>query len=157
MAISAQNWEIDHSPDYGKDAAPGDQEDKTEIDPRLQQIVEQMFRKCYREADYKPAIGIAIEARRLDVVEEGINLAGQRSRDSKGKARDSDDKDDTAINLMEYVLEIAMVEVQEISLREKVPLRCARACKILDVADAYSFYVCLSNSSSPFPRPTTFR
>ena len=123
MSISARNWEIDHSPDHGKDTAPGDQaERKTDIDPRLQQIVEQMFRKCYREADYKPAIGIAIEARRLDVVEEGINLAGQRSRHSKGKARDSDDdEDDTAIDLMEYVLEIAMVEVQEISLREKVP------------------------------------
>jgi len=85
--------------------------------------VERMFRKCYEEEDYKPAIGIAIEARRLDVVEEGIRLAGQRSKERRGKAKEVVEEKDIAVDLMEYVLEIAMVEVQEISLRERVCLQ----------------------------------
>jgi 26S proteasome regulatory subunit N2 len=86
------------------------------IDPRLQDIVERMFRKCYDEEDYRPAIGIAIEARRLDVVEDGIKLAGRRS---KGKQTEGQEKD-MAVDLMDYILDIAMSEVQEISLRERV-------------------------------------
>ncbi|PWW75040.1 26S proteasome regulatory complex, non-ATPase subcomplex, Rpn2/Psmd1 subunit [Tuber magnatum] len=89
-------------------------------DPRLQDIVERMFRKCYETEDYKPAIGIAIEARRLDVVEEGINLASWRSKDKKGKERSSEEEKDGGVELMEYVLEISMNVVQEIGLREKL-------------------------------------
>ena len=89
-------------------------------DPRLQDIVERMFRKCYETEDYKPAIGIAIEARRLDVVEEGINLASRRSKDRKGKEKSSEEEKDGGVELMEYVLEISMNVVQEIGLREKV-------------------------------------
>ena len=89
-------------------------------DPRLQDIVERMFRKCYETEDYKPAIGIAIEARRLDVVEEGINLASRRSKDRKGKEKSCEEEKDGGVELMEYVLEISMNVVQEIGLREKV-------------------------------------
>ncbi|PUU77052.1 armadillo-type protein [Tuber borchii] len=89
-------------------------------DPRLQDIVERMFRKCYETEDYKPAIGIAIEARRLDVVEEGINLASRRSKDKKGKEKSSEEEKDGGVELMEYVLEISMNVVQEIGLREKL-------------------------------------
>ncbi len=91
-----------------------------EIDPRLQDLVEQLFRKCYAEEDYKPAIGIAIEARRLDVVEEGIRLAAKRSSQRKGKDPESGEDKDQGVELMEYVLEITMGVVQEIKLREKV-------------------------------------
>lgn len=94
-------------------------------DPRLQDIVERMFRKCYETEDYKPAIGIAIEARRLDVVEEGIKLASQRSQNRKGKEITGEEEKDGGVELMEYVLEITMSVVQEIGLREKV---CASIC-----------------------------
>jgi 26S proteasome regulatory subunit N2 len=87
------------------------------MDPRLQDIVNRMFGKCYEEADYKPAIGIAIESRRLDVVEEGIRLANMRHQKKLGA---SDPEKDGGVALMEYVLDIAMEEVQELSLRERV-------------------------------------
>lgn len=90
------------------------------VDPRLQDIVERMFRKCYETEDYKPAIGIAIEARRLDVVEEGIKLASQRSKERKGKVKEGEDEKDGGVELMDYVLDITMGVVQEIGLREKV-------------------------------------
>lgn len=91
------------------------------IDPRLEDVVERLFRKCFETEDYRPAIGIAIEARRLDVVEEGIKLASARHQKAgKGKqTSDAVDKDQ-GVELMEYVLEIAMSVVQEITLRNKV-------------------------------------
>lgn len=99
---------------------PAKKETLETVDPRLQDIVERMFRKCYETEDYKPAIGIAIEARRLDVVEEGIKLASQRSRERKGKVKEVEDEKDGGVELMDYVLDITMGVVQEIGLREKV-------------------------------------
>lgn len=79
-----------------------------------------MFRRCYAEGDYKPAIGIAIECRRLDVVEEGIKLAEARSKEGKGKALVKEGEKEQSVELMEYVLDITMGIVQDISLRERV-------------------------------------
>ena len=91
------------------------------IDPRLEDIVERLFRKCFETEDYRPAIGIAIEARRLDVVEEGIKIASERSRKaSKGKQVADGPERDGGVELMEYVLEISMGVVQEITLRNQV-------------------------------------
>ena len=49
---------------------------QNKIDPRKIKIVEQVFEYCYQTSDFKQAIGIAIECRRLDRVEEAIKLAG---------------------------------------------------------------------------------
>lgn len=97
-----------------------------------------MFRKCYEEEDYKPAIGIAIEAKRLDVVEEGIKLAG--SRHQKLVAAGDTRETDMAVELMEYVLDIAMVEVEEISLRESVGIRAwiMQRCANIVIASPYA-------------------
>ena len=121
-----------------------------QIDPRLEDIVERLFRKCFETEDYRPAIGIAIEARRLDVVEEGIKLASMRSKkQGKGKATDGPERDQ-GVELMEYVLEIAMTVVQEIILRNKV-------CFSLDPQHVHRS---LTNSSAspatggPFPCTT---
>ena len=46
------------------------------MDPRKIQIVEQVFAFCFRTGDFKHAIGIAIECRRLDRVEDAIKLSG---------------------------------------------------------------------------------
>lgn len=85
------------------------------MDSRLQDIVERMFNKCFEAEDYRPALGIAIEARRLDVVERGITLAGQKG---KGKAKQGE-KDDSE-SLIQYVLDIAMHVVQERTFRRQV-------------------------------------
>jgi len=104
------------------------------IDPRLEDVVERLFRSCFETKDYRPAIGIAIEARRLDVVEEGIRLAGERSKKAgKGKQTNDGAEKDQGVELMEYVLEIAMSVVQEITLRNKV-------CLMPIVTDCYAYF-----------------
>lgn len=42
------------------------------IDPRLTAVVERMFERCYASGEFKQALGIALEARRLDQVTECI-------------------------------------------------------------------------------------
>ncbi|KAK0245602.1 armadillo-type protein [Armillaria nabsnona] len=39
------------------------------IDPRLQDIIEGIFSRCIEDGEFKQAIGIALESRRLDVIE----------------------------------------------------------------------------------------
>ncbi|KAF9022936.1 26S proteasome regulatory complex non-ATPase subcomplex Rpn2/Psmd1 subunit [Hymenopellis radicata] len=38
------------------------------VDPRLQNIIEGIFSRCIEDGEYKQAIGIALESRRLDVI-----------------------------------------------------------------------------------------
>lgn len=47
-------------------------EDKVEIHPRMSYVVEQMFERCYANREFKEAIGISIEARRIDKLEDAI-------------------------------------------------------------------------------------
>jgi hypothetical protein len=41
---------------------------QVKIDPRLERVVMDMFERCFKEGDFKPALGIALEARRPDKV-----------------------------------------------------------------------------------------
>ena len=45
------------------------------IDSRIENILEQMFQRCYNDNCYEQAIGIALDTRRLDKVEETISYA----------------------------------------------------------------------------------
>lgn len=45
------------------------------VDSRLEDIVNRMFQKCFEEKKFKQVIGIAIETRRLDIVEKAILTA----------------------------------------------------------------------------------
>ncbi|GFY82599.1 26S proteasome regulatory complex, non-ATPase subcomplex, Rpn2/Psmd1 subunit [Actinidia rufa] len=47
-------------------------DDVAEMDPRLEAIVEKMLDKCILDGRYQQAIGMAIECRRLDKLEEAI-------------------------------------------------------------------------------------
>ncbi|KAJ3779110.1 D-isomer specific 2-hydroxyacid dehydrogenase [Lentinula raphanica] len=38
------------------------------VDPRLQRIIENIFTRCISEGEYKQAVGIALESRRLDII-----------------------------------------------------------------------------------------
>ncbi|KAM7461904.1 hypothetical protein LguiA_030025 [Lonicera macranthoides] len=53
-------------------AAESNDEAAANIDPRLEAIVERMLDKCILDGRYQQAIGMAIECRRLDKLEEGI-------------------------------------------------------------------------------------
>lgn len=58
-------------------AAGGGAQDEAaeEMDPRMEGIVERMFERCYTDGEYTQAMGIALEAHRLDKVEETIQKA----------------------------------------------------------------------------------
>lgn len=45
------------------------------MDPRLEAIVNRMFARCWQEGAWRQALGVALEARRLDVVEETLRRA----------------------------------------------------------------------------------
>ncbi len=47
-------------------------EDKIMIDPKLEAVVNKMFERCIRQGEYTQAIGLGIECRRTDVVEQAL-------------------------------------------------------------------------------------
>jgi 26S proteasome regulatory subunit N2 len=66
---------------------------------------------------YRHVVGIAIEARNLDVLKAAI-VRANHDRDKSAAAKQGDNaKED---DLMEYVLELCMSVVQERSLRNEV-------------------------------------
>jgi 26S proteasome regulatory subunit N2 len=71
------------------------------IDKRLEDVVQRMFQRCFDDKEYKQAIGIALEALRLDVVETAI---------LKGSAKD----------LLPYVQDAALNIIQNLEFRNKV-------------------------------------
>ena len=42
------------------------------IDPKLESIVNRMFKRCFEDREYKQAIGIALETRRNDILQKAI-------------------------------------------------------------------------------------
>lgn len=51
------------------------------IDPRLEAIVNRMFQRCVDDGQYRQALGLALETRRMDIFEESImksdDISGQ--------------------------------------------------------------------------------
>ena len=43
-----------------------------EIDPRMEAIVNRKFEQCFDEGKYKQAMGIALETKRIDMVQASI-------------------------------------------------------------------------------------
>ncbi|PSN34480.1 26S proteasome non-ATPase regulatory subunit 1 [Blattella germanica] len=43
-----------------------------EIDPRLEAIVDRMFQRCLDDSQYRQALGLALETRRMDIFEKAI-------------------------------------------------------------------------------------
>lgn len=53
------------------------------IDPRLEAIVNRMFQRCLDDGQYRQALGLALETRRMDIFEESImksdDIAGKKT------------------------------------------------------------------------------
>ena len=82
---------------YQADAAPG----KDTVDVRLRSVVERMFKKCFDDKEFRQAIGVALECRRLDIVEAAI-------------------KQGEPAELLQYTLDVSTTLVQNIGFRNKV-------------------------------------
>lgn len=81
---------------------------------QLQAVIEQLFERCFQEKRYRQVIGIAVEARNLDIIRRVIQRASQDEKKQNGEATRRGEE------LMEYVLDICMSVVQERGLRNEV-------------------------------------
>lgn len=82
----------------------------------LQRVIERLFASCLDQGCYRQVVGIAIEARNLEVLRRVIK---QASEDEK-KCKPQDGAQGPAEELMEYVLSICMDIVQERSFRTEI-------------------------------------
>ncbi|ORZ39808.1 armadillo-type protein [Catenaria anguillulae PL171] len=71
------------------------------IDKALEEVVERMFKRCFADGEFRQAIGIALEARRLDVIQDSIKMGASGE-------------------LLQYVLECALNVVQHRGFRNQV-------------------------------------
>lgn len=86
------------------------------IQKQLHSIIEQLFERCFREGRYRQVVGIAVEARNLDVLRRVI----LRATEDEKKRRHGENSVGQTDELMEYVLDICMGVVQERGLRNEV-------------------------------------
>lgn len=89
---------------------------KRGVQRQLQAVIERLFEECFRQKRYRQVIGIAIEAKSLDVLRMAILRASDdEKQQQQGEFRRSEE-------LMEYVLDICMGIVQERAFRNEVRL-----------------------------------
>lgn len=89
-----------HQDNYARGESPS-KVSTSKQDVRLSLVVERMLHRCYADREYKQAIGIALEAKRLDILTATIDQS----------------KDD---NLLIYVLETSIDVVQDLKFRDDV-------------------------------------
>ncbi|CAJ2499635.1 Uu.00g024880.m01.CDS01 [Anthostomella pinea] len=92
-----------------------------ELDTRraIDSVIERLFESCLREGRYQQVVGIAVEAKRLDVVNKVIQRADDDHKRTKGKTA-QDDVMGPAEELMDYCLGICMDVVQERAFRDDI-------------------------------------
>lgn len=52
------------------------------IDPKMEAIIEQMFHRCYSDGCFEQAIGVALDTRRIDKVDEVLGVAISSGKES---------------------------------------------------------------------------
>lgn len=82
----------------GTESAPGE----NPIDPRLEAIVNRMFQRCLDDGQYRQALGLALETRRMDIFEASITQS-----------------DDVA-GMLSYAFQVAMSLIQNRGFRNTV-------------------------------------
>ncbi|KAI9371960.1 armadillo-type protein [Aspergillus egyptiacus] len=88
---------------------------KRGVQGQLQAVIERLFEQCFIQKRYRQVIGIAIEAKNMDVLRKTIIRASEDEKKHNGESRQSEE-------LMEYVLDICMGIVQERSFRNELIL-----------------------------------
>jgi 26S proteasome regulatory subunit N2 len=87
------------------------------IQEQLHKIINQLFERCFRDGRYRQVVGIAVEARNLEVLRRAILRATEDERKENKAGGASVGRGE---ELMEYVLEICMDVVQERALRNEL-------------------------------------
>ncbi|KAL2870248.1 proteasome regulatory particle base subunit RPN2 [Aspergillus lucknowensis] len=86
---------------------------KRGVQGQLQSVIERLFEQCFVQKRYRQVIGIAIEAKNLEVLRRTIIRASEEEKKQNGESRRSEE-------LMEYVLDICMGIVQERGFRNEI-------------------------------------
>jgi 26S proteasome regulatory subunit N2 len=84
----------------------------------LGRVIERLFESCLRDGKYRQVVGIAVEAKNLDVLRRVIKRASEDEKRSKLKSQEG--LSTPTEDLMDYVLSICMDVVQERSLRTEI-------------------------------------
>ncbi|KAF3480905.1 26S proteasome regulatory subunit rpn2 [Arthroderma uncinatum] len=84
------------------------------IQRQLQNVIERLFERCFEQQRYRQVIGIAVEAKSLDILRAAILRA---AHDEKEQGVESSKRGE---ELMEYVLGICMNVVQERAFRNEI-------------------------------------
>ena len=80
----------------------------------LTRVIESLFETCFQEKRYRQVVGIALEARNLEILRRTIKRAADDERKENGEATKKGEE------LIEYVLDICMSVVQERGLRNEI-------------------------------------
>ncbi|KAL2013289.1 hypothetical protein VTN00DRAFT_814 [Thermoascus crustaceus] len=87
---------------------------KRGVQGQLQAVIERLFEACFRQKRYRQVVGIAIEAKNLDVLRRAILRASEDEQKMYGESSRRGEE------LMEYVLDICMSVVQERAFRNEI-------------------------------------
>ncbi len=85
----------------------------------IESVIERLYETCLKSSRYKQVVGIAVEAKRLDVVSKVIQRADEEHKRAKGKSA-QDDALGPAEELMDYCLSICLDIVQERAFRDEI-------------------------------------
>ncbi|KAL4984048.1 armadillo-type protein [Aspergillus falconensis] len=86
---------------------------KRGVQGQLKAVIERLFEQCFLQKRYRQVIGIAIEAKDLEVLRTAIMRASEDANQQSSESRQSEE-------LMEYVLDICMGVVQERGFRNEI-------------------------------------
>ncbi|KAK3388452.1 armadillo-type protein [Sordaria brevicollis] len=84
----------------------------------LQNVIERLFESCLKEGKYRQVVGIAVEAKNLDVLRRVIKRANEDVKSGKTKVQEG--SQGPAEELMDYALSICMDIVQERGFRTEI-------------------------------------
>ncbi|CAI7630952.1 unnamed protein product [Penicillium pancosmium] len=109
---------------------------KRGVQGQLQTVIERLFEECFRQKRYRQVIGIAIEAKSLDVLRMAILRASADEKKQQGESRRSEE-------LMEYVLDICMGIVQEREFRSEILKLILELLNEIPAPDYFSIAKCV--------------
>ncbi|KAF4120387.1 26S proteasome regulatory subunit N2 [Geosmithia morbida] len=89
-------------------------------DAALRRVIDRLFESCIQQGRYRQVVGIAVEAKNLDVLRHVIKRASQEQKQSKPKSQDASQPQGPAEELMDYTLGICMDIVQERGFRHDI-------------------------------------
>jgi 26S proteasome regulatory subunit N2 len=85
---------------------------KSGVQRQLQVVIERLFEQCFQQKRYRQVVGIAIEARNLEILRKAILRCSEDEKQGESSRRGEE--------LMEYVLDICMGVLQERGFRNEV-------------------------------------